>query len=96
MIVRIYRVLINPVFRDEFESEFQNVARDFIAGREGLLSVTIGRPVEFAPDTYLMITNWSDADAVKKFAGENWSEPVIPDHMKKYTRDCWLDHFESF
>lgn len=96
MIIRIYRVQINPGYREEFEKKFSEVAEQFVAGREGLVSLTIGKPTQFAPDTYVMISNWKDVDSVKSFAGPNWGEPIIPEHMKRYTINCWLDQFEAF
>ena len=101
MIIRIYRVLIDPVYRSEFEEKFAKVAEKFVSGREGLVSVTIGKPIEsapteFAPNVYVLISIWTDIEAVKKFTGENWCQPVIPDQMKKYTGACWLDQFQSF
>ncbi len=96
MITRIYRVQIVPELRAEFELQFHQVASEFIEGRPGLVSCEIAGPTVHSPDEYLMITKWTDLDAVIAFAGDAWHEPVIPDHMRKYTRECWLHHYESF
>lgn len=96
MLTRIYRVQIVPELRAEFELKFQEVASEFIEGRPGLVSCEIARPMAPSPAEYLMITKWNDLDAVIAFAGETWHEPVIPEHMRKYTIESWLHHYESF
>lgn len=96
MIIRIYRVAIVPELRKSFETDFQGVAKEFMADQPGLISAEIGKPTSHSPDEYLMISKWKDLDAVKNFAGTQWQTPVIPDWMQKYTVNCWLHHFESF
>jgi hypothetical protein len=40
-----------------------------------------------------MITYWSSEDDLKKFAGEEWNKPVIPDEMERYVRDSSVAHY---
>ena len=96
MITRIYRVEINPELREEFETKFRQVADEFVDGREGLVSVSICKPTEWSPNEYVMVTIWKDVASVKQFAGETWGLPVIPDDMKRFTRQCWLHQFENW
>ena len=88
MIIRIYRVQINAELRSEFEEKFQLVADEFMQGRVGLVSVDIGRPTPGSPDEYVMVSKWSDVDSVKQFAGQHWDQPVIPNDMRKFTKQC--------
>ena len=43
----------------------------------GLVSAVVGLPQEDTPNAFLMISTWSDIEALKEFAGEDWSEAVI-------------------
>ncbi len=96
MIIRIYRVQIDTELRQEFETQFQKIAKEFMQGRAGLVSVDIGKPTPGSPGEYVMVSKWTDIASVKSFAGEHWDVPVIPEHMRKFTKECWLHQFESF
>ena len=94
MILRVYRVQVVPELRDEFEVQFVAIKEEFVSGREGLVSVEIARPTEQAPNEFMMISRWNNMDAVRAFAGDSWTEPVIPEHMRKYMQQSWLHHYE--
>ncbi len=94
MITRIYRVRIHTELRDEFEPLFQTVALGSVTKFAGCARVVIGGPAKGTPDEYAMITEWTDADALTEFAGEEWSVAHIPPGMEKFVQECWVHHFE--
>ncbi|WP_120497253.1 antibiotic biosynthesis monooxygenase [Kiloniella sp. EL199] len=96
MITRIFRVQIKPELREEFETLYRVKSIDAVQNAEGFISVTIGKPTVWAPDEYVMVSTRTNETALKKFAGEKWSEAHIPSGMEKFVIDCWVHHYESF
>ena len=94
MIVRVFRVQIEPELREEFEGKFKTASVQSIDGQAGFISAEIGFPTEQAPNEYLMISRWKDRSYLIDFLGENWGEAHIPDEMKKFLVKCWLHHYE--
>lgn len=43
-----------------------------------------------------MISRWQDEDAIKRFAGEDWSRAYIPPGMETFVADCSVDHYTSW
>ncbi|QFS82740.1 Antibiotic biosynthesis monooxygenase [Roseivivax sp. THAF40] len=93
MITRIYRVRIKPELRAEFEPLFRTVARASVAECAGCTQVIVGGPTAAAPDEYGMISVWESDDALRKFAGTDWTIPHVPDGMETFVAECWLHHF---
>ncbi len=96
MITRVFRVKIVAALREEFEPLFQEVSVAAVEGVEGFVSVQIGKPTRWAPDEYVMISVWESEDALKAFAGEQWSEAHIPEGMEKFVDAAWVHHYASF
>lgn len=44
----------------------------------------------------MMISQWQDEAAVKAFAGESWSQAVIPTGMAQFVEACWVHHGEEW
>ena len=95
MIIRIFKVRIKSKLRSEFENDFNTVSLPHVKNQDGLASYTIGYPVPDSPDDYLLITNWESEELLRKFAGADYNQAVIPDGMRKYVVKCWVDHFEA-
>ena len=96
MITRIFRVNIDSSLREEFESKFASTSVDAVQNAKGSISVQIGKPTEWAPNEYVMVSEWENIEALKDFAGENWSEAHIPAGMEKFVRECWTHHYVPF
>jgi hypothetical protein len=43
-----------------------------------------------------MISTWQDEQSLINFAGQAWHNPVIPNGMEKYVKQCWVHHYEIF
>ena len=55
MIIRIFRVVVQPGKRAEFEDFFRNTAIPLMQRQPGLLSVTPGLPRPETPDEFCMV-----------------------------------------
>jgi quinol monooxygenase YgiN len=95
MIIRIFRVKIHPQMREKFEAKFASISISAVNNAEGSISVTMGMPTKWAPDEYAMISHWQDENSLTVFAGENWSQPHIPQGMAKFVDKMWVHHFEG-
>jgi heme-degrading monooxygenase HmoA len=82
--------------RQEFEENFSSVSVHVVKEAHGFLGVSIHKPSKWAPDEYAMISQWDDETALKAFAGEQWSQAVIPPGMEKFVVGCWVHHYESW
>ncbi|GMR07962.1 MAG: hypothetical protein BMS9Abin26_0967 [Gammaproteobacteria bacterium] len=96
MIIRIFRVRIDPALRDEFEAKFADISIRAVEAADGFISVEIGKPSVWAPDEYVMISRWQNEEALRKFAGDSWNQAHIPSGMEKFIMKCWVHHYESF
>ena len=95
-ITRIFRVRIDTSLRQEFEEKFSSISVHTVNQVAGLLSVSIHKPTEWAPDEYAMISLWESESSLKAFAGEEWYRAVIPNGMEKFVVEFWVHHYESW
>ena len=93
MIVRIFKVRIDPNLRKEFEQKFQEISIPYVQAQKGLISFVVGKPTQWTPDDYLLITHWSSEEDLVTFAGKSCNQAVIPEGMEKFVVQCWVDHF---
>ncbi len=96
MIIRIFRVEIDPNLREEFESEFSSVSIDAVTSSKGYRQVSIAKPTKWTPNEYAMISEWDSEDALEEFVGENWNEAFIPEGMAKFVRSCSVHHYHRW
>ena len=96
MVTRIFRVRIDASKRAEFERDFTTISVAAVESQRGFLSVQIGKPTRWAPDEYVMISRWSDENAIRNFVGDSWNEAHIPNGMEQYVIDCWVHHYFDF
>ncbi len=82
--------------RASFEKDFQEISIPLVEAHDGLVSVNIGKPTQWAPDEYVMISRWNGAEDLDRFIGKKWDQPLIPPGMEKYVVQCWVHHFEDF
>jgi len=94
MIVRVFRAKVHRHLHAEFEAKFRTVSVDVVEGQEGIVSLTIGRPAQWAPDEFVMVSTWLDERAIVGMAGEDWSQAHIPAGMEQYIAECWVHHYE--
>jgi len=90
LITRIYRVIIIPDLRREFEEKFSTISVKAVNDAADIISVSIVKPIKWVPDEYAMISVWENEASVKAFAGEGWNHVVIPSGMEKFVAECWV------
>lgn len=76
-IVRVFQVTVSPGMAEEFTRFFTEVAVPLMRDQDGLISLQVGLPTADAPLSFLMVTTWTTLEALQRFAGEDWSKPVI-------------------
>jgi len=96
MITRIFRAQVPSSLHGEFEEKFLSVSVPRVQAAKGLLSVSVGRPTRWAPEEYVMISVWRSEQDLVAFAGETWSQAVIPAGMEKYVSSCVVHLYENF
>jgi DNA-binding SARP family transcriptional activator len=93
----VVRVL-GPTVRAGKELEFESFVRDtavpFMSGQVGLLAQRIGRAAHRCANEYLYVTVWDGVEAIRKFAGESWQDPMIGPDEEHLLKDAWVRHFE--
>jgi heme oxygenase (mycobilin-producing) len=93
VILRIFRVEIDPATRSAFEAGFRSVSVDAVKQTPGNLSCEIGMPTRWAPNTYAMISRWRDEDSLIAFAGPEWNTSLIPSGMEAFGKTCSVEHY---
>jgi quinol monooxygenase YgiN len=93
VILRIFRVEIDPLKRTEFEEAFFSESVASVIQIPGSISCDIGMPTKWSPNAYIMLSKWTDESALFAFAGDNWNEPVIPKGMEHFSVNCSVEHY---
>lgn len=93
VIIRVFRVQIDPAQRAAFERGFCSTSVQAVATCGGCLGWELGWPTRWSPDTYAMISRWQDEWALAAFAGPAWNTPVIPDGMGQFVVSCSVEHY---
>lgn len=95
-ITRVFRVKIIADLRDEFEPLFQSVSLTSVNVAPGFIEATIGKPTQWTPYEYVMISVWKDEQSLIDFAGTDWKAAHIPKGMERFVDECWVHHYHSF
>jgi quinol monooxygenase YgiN len=95
MIIRVFRARVRDGKQQQFEKFFLSKALANVRAHPGLVSVTVGKPLEVAPNDFLMITVWRDVEALKSFTGEHWQEPVIDPEEVDLLSEVFAHHYEE-
>jgi hypothetical protein len=95
MIIRVFRVQIDPAQRAAFERGFCSISVQAVATSQGCLGWELGWPTAWSPDTYAMISRWQNEAALVAFAGPDWNTPVIPDGMGQFVVSCSVEHYQQ-
>ncbi len=77
MIMRIFQVTTHPGKAAEFGAFFHDTAIPLMRRTEGLIDVYPGAPRPDSPNEFCMVMMWRDLDALKAFAGEDYTNAHI-------------------
>ena len=94
MIVRVFRARIFPHKVAEFEQFFRETALPLVKRQPGLISLTLGKPLEATSNEFLMVMIWQDLDSIKAFAGEQWQNAVVDPSEAELLESTFVDHYE--
>ena len=92
-LVRVFQAETHPGKEFEFQEFFLHEALPMVRSYRGLVSVVIGLPHERTPNLFSMISTWSGIEALKEFAGEEWSEAVIDPREAHLLARVSVEHF---
>ena len=95
MITRLFRVRIHANMRDMFEKAFEEISLPQVQAQAGLLAASFGKPSQWTPYEYVLITQWKDIESLEAFVGKQWNKAIIPKEMQKYVDQCWVHHYET-
>jgi heme-degrading monooxygenase HmoA len=96
MITRVFRVKVPLSLHQEFECKFRAISIPAVEAQPGFVSVFVGRPIQFAPEEFVMISTWQNEQSIRDFAGGQWNQAVIPEGMEQFVAECWVHHYEIF
>lgn len=93
MIVRVFRAVPRPGKASAVEQEACDVSIPLVQSQDGLIAFYAGRSFD-EPDEFVMITVWRDIDALCRFAGDDWQNPVIPNGAAELLSSTSVQHYE--
>ncbi|OZA42153.1 MAG: hypothetical protein B7X84_06905 [Alphaproteobacteria bacterium 17-39-52] len=96
MITRVFRVRVPLALHAEFEQKFLSVSVPLVKAEPGFVSVTVGRPTQWTPEEFFMLSVWRSEADIAAFAGENWNRAVIPQGMEKYVSEFFRKYSAQF
>ena len=94
MILRVFHVTVHEGKAPEFEEFFRTIALPLVKSQDGLLSVVAGKPRADAPNTFCMTMVWESVEALKGFAGENWTEARIEPEEAHLIVSTRVEHYD--
>jgi heme-degrading monooxygenase HmoA len=94
MILRVFHVTVHEGMASEFEEFFRTIALPLVRSQDGLMSVVAGKPREDAPNIFCMTMVWESVDALKGFAGENWTQARIEPEEEHLIASTSVAHYD--
>lgn len=95
MILRIFKAIIFPELRAEFEKDFALIAVNLPLSQPGCISCQVGKPTYPELAEYVMLTLWKDRDSLVAFAGEEYEQAAPPAGMGRFIHSCSVEHYLS-
>ena len=92
MILRIFRVRAHPGHGVALEHVVRTRGVPNISGRQGLVTLLLGRPDQSDGDELVLVSLWRDLDALRAFKGDAWREPRLLAEEAALTAAASVDH----
>ena len=92
-IVRVFQAEAKAGMESEFREFFVNEALPLVKVQPGVTAVSIGLPLSHSPASFLMVSTWSNLEALKGFAGDNWTEAVIDPREEHLLERVSVSHY---
>ncbi len=94
MILRVLRVTVHDGKTAEFEEFSRKIALPLVKRYDGLQSVVVGKPRAAAPATFCIAMVWESIDALKEFAGDNWTEALVEPEEEHLVASIDIEHYD--
>lgn len=94
MILRVLRVTVHDGKGGEFEEFSRNIAMPLVKRHDGLRSVVVGKPRPDAPNQFCIAMVWDSIEALKEFAGDNWTEALVEPEEEHLVASIDIEHYD--
>ena len=94
MIMRIFQVLTHEGKEEDFRTFFRDVAIPLMKRTDGLVQVLPGAARADSPREFSFVMLWRDLDALKAFAGEDYTNPHIDPAEAELVESRTIRHYD--
>ena len=96
MIIRVFRVKVHKGQAPAFEAFCETIAYPLVKRYDGLRSVVAGKPLVGDPETFCITMVWESVDALKEFAGDDWTAARIEPEEEHLVESIQVEHYDVF
>jgi antibiotic biosynthesis monooxygenase (ABM) superfamily enzyme len=96
MILRVFRARVRQECRAEWIALVKEHSFPLLTGVPGLLGYFGGNAFDPNSGDYIMTTVWADLESLKKWAGADWQQAVIPEVERRLIEESSIAHYETF
>ncbi|SRR6266481_5030879 len=96
MILRVFRARIKQGCRDEWTALVKDHSFPLLTGVPGLLGFFGGNALDPKSGDYIMTSVWADLESLKKWAGTDWQQAIIPEVERRLIEESSIIHYETF
>ena len=96
MIVRVFRARIREGRTTDFEKMVIEQSIPWLKKSEGMLAYYPGKPMDEESREFVMVTLWKDLESLKKFAGEDWKNPIVTEDEAPLVEKMYAHHYFQF
>jgi quinol monooxygenase YgiN len=95
MILRVFRARTHPGMDKDFEEFLTHTALPLMKKQDGCRSVVLGKTRWGGQPEFVVISQWDNVDALKRFAGAEWQSPRILPEEAHMVKQVFCDHYEG-
>ena len=93
-IVRVFLARAKPGCAEALEQRLRDDVLPEVAAAPGLVACHAGAPHGDTRE-FLFVTVWADLDAVRAFAGDDYTRPVLYGDTPELIEEMSLEHYEE-
>ncbi|WP_432254372.1 putative quinol monooxygenase [Limimaricola sp. AA108-03] len=94
MIMRIFQVVTRPGKEAAFERFFRETAIPLMRATDGLVQVLPGAARPDSPREFAFVMIWRDLDALRAFAGEDYTQPHVDPAEAELVESRSIRHYD--
>ncbi|NNE53675.1 MAG: hypothetical protein HKN30_14890 [Sulfitobacter sp.] len=94
MIMRVFQVTTRPGKEEEFAAFFHGTAIPLMQNTPGMHMVLPGAPRPESPRDFSFVMVWESLDALKAFAGEDYTQPHIDPTEEALVEARSIKHYD--